>query len=167
MAWASTVAVVVPSPATSDVLLATSFTICAPMFSSGSLSSISFATVTPSLVIVGDPNFLSRMTLRPFGPSVTLTALVRLLTPLRTACREASPYVICFAIMCSVNDANRIPSWRGLRFLPADLLDREDFLLLHDQILHAIELDFLTGVLAEQTWQPPGLTCLRLGNQRN
>jgi hypothetical protein len=47
--------VVVPSPATSDVWLATSFTICAPMFSSASVSSISFATVTPSLVIVGDP----------------------------------------------------------------------------------------------------------------
>ena len=35
MAWARTVAVVVPSPATSDVLEATSRTICAPMFSSG------------------------------------------------------------------------------------------------------------------------------------
>src|SRR5690606_30340159 len=74
MACARTVAVVVPSPATSDVLLATSFTICAPMFSSGSFSSISFATVTPSLVMVGDPNFLSRITFRPRGPSVTLTA---------------------------------------------------------------------------------------------
>ena len=56
MAWASTVAVVVPSPALSDVLVATSFTIWAPMFSSGSDSSISFATVTPSLVTVGAPN---------------------------------------------------------------------------------------------------------------
>ena len=52
---ASTVAVVVPSPATSEVLDATSFTICAPMFSNLSLSSISFATETPSLVIVGAP----------------------------------------------------------------------------------------------------------------
>jgi hypothetical protein len=41
MAWASTVAVVVPSPATSEVFDATSRTICAPMFSSGSCSSIS------------------------------------------------------------------------------------------------------------------------------
>ena len=55
MAWASTVAVVVPSPAMSEVLLATSLTICAPMFSSGSRSSISFATDTPSLVMVGEP----------------------------------------------------------------------------------------------------------------
>ena len=36
IAWASTVAVVVPSPARSEVLVATSFTICAPMFSIGS-----------------------------------------------------------------------------------------------------------------------------------
>src|SRR5713226_8846287 len=97
MAWASTVAVVVPSPATSDVLLATSLTIWAPMFSSASFSSISFATVTPSLVIVGEPNFLSRMTLRPLGPRVTFTASAKLLTPRRIAWREASPYEIRLA----------------------------------------------------------------------
>src|SRR6266508_840253 len=74
MACANTVAVVVPSPATSDVLLATSRTICAPIFSSGSFNSISLATVTPSFVIVGDPNFLSRMTLRALVPTVPLTA---------------------------------------------------------------------------------------------
>jgi hypothetical protein len=45
--------VVVPSPATSEVLEATSRTIWAPMFSSASFNSISFATVTPSLVIRG------------------------------------------------------------------------------------------------------------------
>ena len=74
IAWARTVAVVVPSPARSLVLVATSFTICAPMFSIGSLSSTSFATVTPSLVTVGEPNLRSITTLRPFGPSVTFTA---------------------------------------------------------------------------------------------
>ena len=71
---ASTVAVVVPSPATSEVLDATSLTICAPMFSNLSLSSISFATDTPSLVMVGAPKLRSSTTLRPLGPSVTLTA---------------------------------------------------------------------------------------------
>ena len=74
MAWASTVAVVVPSPALSEVFVATSFTIWAPMFSSASESSISFATVTPSLVTVGAPNFLSMTTFRPLGPRVTFTA---------------------------------------------------------------------------------------------
>jgi hypothetical protein len=55
IACASTVAVVVPSPAWSDVLEATSRTIWAPMFSNLSSSSISFATVTPSLVMRGAP----------------------------------------------------------------------------------------------------------------
>ena len=55
IACARTVAVVVPSPASSDVLLATSLTICAPMFCRASFNSISFATVTPSLVICGLP----------------------------------------------------------------------------------------------------------------
>src|SRR2546425_491955 len=73
-ACASTVAVVVPSPAISEVLVATSFTIWAPMFSISSSSSISLATVTPSLVTVGVPNFLSMTTLRPLGPSVIFTA---------------------------------------------------------------------------------------------
>jgi chaperonin GroES len=47
--------------------------------------------VTPSLVIVGEPNFLSRTTLRPLGPSVTLTALASWLTPRRIAWRDSSP----------------------------------------------------------------------------
>ena len=44
------------------------------MFSNGSGSSMSRAIVTPSFVIVGEPNFLSNTTLRPFGPNVTFTA---------------------------------------------------------------------------------------------
>src|SRR5256885_14542877 len=97
IAWARTVAVVVPSPAVSEVFEATSRTICAPAFSSSSFSSISLATVTPSLVFVGEPNFFSRTTLRPFGPSVTLTASASLLTPRRTRWRASSPYRIIFA----------------------------------------------------------------------
>ncbi len=80
-ACASTVAVVVPSPATSAVLDATSFTICAPMFSTGFSSSISFATDTPSLVTEGAPNLRSMTTLRPLGPRVTFTALANASTP--------------------------------------------------------------------------------------
>ena len=67
IACASTVAVVVPSPAWSEVFEATSRTICAPMFSNLSSSSISLATVTPSLVMRGAPNDLSSTTLRPLG----------------------------------------------------------------------------------------------------
>jgi hypothetical protein len=72
--FASTVAVVVPSPPRSLVLDATSRSICVPMFSNLSLSSTSLATVTPSLVIWGLPKLLSRTTLRPLGPRVTFTA---------------------------------------------------------------------------------------------
>ena len=89
IAWASTVAVVVPSPATSFVAVATSRTSWAPWFSKTSSTSISRAIVTPSLVMVGAPNFLSSTTYRPLGPRVTLTASARMLTP-RSSERRAS-----------------------------------------------------------------------------
>ena len=89
MAWASTVAVVVPSPATSLVLVATSRASWAPRFSRGSSRSTSRATVTPSLVMVGAPHFLSITTLRPLGPNVTLTASASRFTP-RSSARRAS-----------------------------------------------------------------------------
>ena len=55
IAWVSTTAVVVPSPAISLVLFATSFTISAPIFSNLSGSVISLAIDTPSLVMTGAP----------------------------------------------------------------------------------------------------------------
>src|SRR5262245_29874914 len=100
IAWASTVAVVVPSPATSLVFVATSLTSWAPMFSNGSSSSTSFAIETPSLVIVGAPHFLSRTTLPPCGPSVPLTASASVLTPASSA-RRASPPNLMISAMCS------------------------------------------------------------------
>ncbi len=100
MAWARTVAVVVPSPATSEVLVATSFTIWAPMFSMGSSSSISLATDTPSLVTVGEPNLRSRTTLRPLGPRVTFTALASLSTPALSWARASTSNPSSFAAIC-------------------------------------------------------------------
>ena len=99
MAWASTVAVVVPSPATSEVLDATSRTICAPMFSNLHLTSTSLATVTPSLVMTGAPKDFSISTLRPLGPRVTFTALARVLTPVSIFSRALPPYFKSFAAM--------------------------------------------------------------------
>ena len=96
---ASTVAVVVPSPAMSLVLLATSRTICAPMFSNLSASSISLATVTPSLVIRGAPKLLSSTTLRPFGPSVTFTASARMSMPRSIRWRASPPNRTSLAAM--------------------------------------------------------------------
>src|SRR6516225_10131784 len=97
MLSARTVAVVVPSPATSLVLLAASLTSWAPIFSYGSWSSISSATVTPSFVTLGLPQPLSRTALRPRGPRVARTARPNLLTPSRSFCRASSLYVNCFA----------------------------------------------------------------------
>ena len=99
MVCARSVAVVVPSPATSFVFVATSLTSSAPRFSILSSSSISLAMVTPSLVMVGTPKPLSSTTFRPFGPSVTLTASASLSTPLLRAWRAVSLKRICFAIV--------------------------------------------------------------------
>ena len=52
------------------------------MFSYGSVSSISSATVTPSLVTVGLPQPLSITAFRPRGPSVQRTARASFVTPL-------------------------------------------------------------------------------------
>ncbi len=97
--WANTVAVVVPSPAMSAVFDATSLTICAPMFWSLSFNSISFATETPSLVMVGPPNERSITTLRPLGPRVTFTAFARIFTPSTIFTRALSPNTTSFAAM--------------------------------------------------------------------
>ena len=98
-AWASTTEVVVPSPATSSVFLATSLTSSAPIFSYGSSSSISLAMETPSFVMVGAPHFFSSTTLRPRGPSVTLTASARMLRP-RSRPRRASSLKAMIFAMC-------------------------------------------------------------------
>ena len=99
IACARTVAVVVPSPATSLVFVATSLTSCAPIFSNLSSSSMSFAIVTPSLVISGAPYDLSRTTFLPLGPSVTLTVSASWLTPASSAFLASMPYLISFAII--------------------------------------------------------------------
>ena len=97
IACARIVAVVVPSPASSLVRLATSLTICAPMFSNLSSSSISFATETPSFVMRGAPNDLSKTTLRPFGPNVTFTASASIFTPRSMRSRASELNLTSFA----------------------------------------------------------------------
>src|SRR5271166_5328318 len=151
MARARMVAVVVPSPATSDVLEATTLTSLAPMFSNGSLSSISFATVTPSLVTSGPPNDLLRMTFRPVGPSVEPTALARMSTPPSILRRPASEKISCFATdVCS---SNRL----GLETdCGAVLLDDlgQDVGFAKDLDFLAVHLDLSARVLAEEDLVP-------------
>src|SRR5205823_5444080 len=174
MACARTVAVVVPSPATSEVLEATSRNICAPMFSRPSCSSISLATVTPSLVMVGDPNFFSITTLRPLGPRVTFTASARRFTPRRIACRDSSPCTICFAIIRISDQKLRIllPRLRNVLgcmgplratgassplppgsdgCLLADARQHaQNFLFLDNQKIFVVNLDLSARILAKQ-----------------
>src|SRR5690554_4147619 len=134
MACARTVAVVVPSPAMSLVLLATSRTICAPIFSNLSASSISLVTETPSLVTRGAPKLFSRRTLRPLGPRVTFTASASLLIPSRSFCWAWASKTICFAAM----------------FIYSSLDDREDVVLAKDEIFRATDLDLGATVFAEE-----------------
>src|SRR5208283_1842208 len=157
IAWASTIAVVVPSPATSLVLDATSRTICAPMFSNLSASSISLATVTPSLVIRGAPKLLSSTTLRPLGPSVTFTASARMSTPRSIRWRASLPKRTSFAAMCVspfsdhwVSLRKKVPSGGLLLLMGLALDDAHDVGLLHDQELLTIDLHLGAGPLAEQ-----------------
>src|SRR5205823_4992369 len=144
MAWARMVAVVVPSPATVLVLLATSRTICAPMFSNRSPSSISFATVTPSLVMRGAPYDFSKRTLRPLGPSVTFTALARMSMPRNMRSRASPLNLISFAAI--------IGSSRLSSFLVRDGLIEyaHDVGLFHDHEVLAVELDLAARPFAEQ-----------------
>src|SRR5687767_467376 len=99
IASARTVAVVVPSPATSEVLVAASRTRRAPMFSYLSVSSISSATVTPSLVMLGAPQPLSITALRPRGPRVAFTARDSFVTPSSSALRASASKASIFAAM--------------------------------------------------------------------
>src|SRR5512134_1374910 len=159
IAWASTVAVVVPSPATSEVLEATSRSICAPMFSNLSSSSISLATVTPSLVVRGAPKLFSMTTLRPLGPSVTFTALARMSTPRSifsraSAAKRTSLAAIWLVLLRVFGDAARaIAAARdreGEQAGGSALEHAHDVGLLHDEELLAIDLDLGAGPFAEQ-----------------
>src|ERR1700678_3833310 len=173
--WASTVAVVVPSPALSLVFWATSRTIWAPMFSNLSSSSISFATVTPSLVMRGAPNDLSSTTLRPLGPSVTFTALARMSTPRNMRSRASTENFTSLAAMFhspeSCNTRRLRREKLGPRSRPDDgkaglnrsgglILgvrpdeEAHDVAFLHDQIFDTIDLDLGARPLAEQDAVP-------------
>src|SRR5262245_18072299 len=147
IAWASTVAVVVPSPATSFVFVATSLTSWAPMFSNGSSSSTSLAIETPSLVIVGAPHFLSRTTLRPFGPSVTLTASASLSTPASKARRASSSNLSSLAIR-SLHHREDVAAREDQQVLALDGDLGAAVLRVEDRLADAdVERDQLAGVL--------------------
>src|SRR5262249_47637011 len=169
MARAMIVAVVVPSPATSCVFWATALTSLAPMFSNGSGRSISLLTVTPSLVTVGPPKLLSRMTFRPVGPRVMPTAWASLSAPANNFLRASSVYSNCFA-MCNESPLKKSPQrhkegtkrigfffslcfFRALRaFVVRQLLHDfcQNVTFAQDLDFLAIHLDVGPGVATEQ-----------------
>src|SRR3954468_1661349 len=150
IAWPRTTAVVVPSPATSSVLVATSLRSCAPMFSNGSSSSMSRAIVTPSLVMVGEPNFLSSTTLRPFGPMVTFTASARRSMPFLSERRAVSSKMSCLANSVSLQES--VIETGDVSPSVGD--DRQDVLLADDEHVVAVELEFGAGVLGVEHLVP-------------
>src|SRR4029077_7011562 len=149
IACASTVAVVVPSPAWSEVFEATSRISCAPMFSNLSSSSISLATVTPSLVMRGAPYDLSSTTLRPLGPSVTRTALARMSTPRNILSRASTPNFTSLEAIFVLQCLMRQPL--GSLLAGSGLFDHaHDVALFHDQIFDTVDLDLRARPFAEQ-----------------
>src|SRR6185369_15593193 len=154
IACASTVAVVVPSPATSLVLDATSRTICAPMFSSGSFNSISFATVTPSLVMSGGPKLFSMTTLRPLGPSVTFTALARISTPRnirsRASCENLTSLAVILDYSRNTSEVLLSEGSGGCLHGGFTLENAENVALLDDEEILAIEFHLAARPFAKQ-----------------
>src|SRR6185437_4664786 len=153
IAWARMTEVVVPSPAWSLVFWATSRIICAPIFSNLSPSSISFATVTPSLVMRGAPNDLSRTTLRPFGPSVTFTALARMSTPRSKRSRASTLNLTSLAaIALPLSFLEKGNGGSGDLALGggAAFDDAHDVAFFHDHQVFAVDLDLGARPLAEQ-----------------
>src|SRR6188474_3942689 len=122
------------------------------MFSNLSSSSISFATVTPSLVMRGAPNDLSSTTLRPFGPSVTLTALARMSTPRSMRSRASTENFTSLAaiVYCSVDFSGRGKASGGLLLGDGLFENAHDVGLLHDQEILAVDLDLGARPFAEQ-----------------
>src|SRR3984957_2071947 len=123
------------------------------MFSNLSSSSISLATVTPSLVMRGAPNDLSRITLRPFGPSVTLTALLRISTPrsIRSRASEEKRTSLADMMFNPWFEVGEQAASGRLFLRGACALDpTHDVGLLHDQKVLTVDLDLGAGPFAEQ-----------------
>src|SRR5438132_14433111 len=114
------------------------------MFSNLSASSISLATVTPSLVMRGAPNDLSRTTLRPLGPNVTLTALARMSTP-RSIRSRASPWNRTSFTAMALSPLRCFALSLGF----SSFYDAHNVRLLHDEEFLAVDLDLGAGPFAE------------------
>src|SRR5689334_2996330 len=107
------------------------------MFSNLSFSSISFATDTPSLVMVGAPKLFSSTALRPLGPSVALTAFARTFTPLNMRWRASSLNLTSFAAIVVILGLLGFNHGHNI------------FLAHHNEVL-AVDLHLGSAVFAEE-----------------
>src|SRR5437660_5095120 len=97
--------------------------------------------------MVGLPNFLAMTTFRPFGPSVTLTACDMMLTPRNSAARASSLSRSCLGMEISLPSVHE---WsRAAEPLVSRVEDSEEVVLLHDQVLLAVQPDIVAGIFAE------------------
>src|SRR6202051_5135533 len=123
------------------------------MFSNLSSSSISLATVTPSLVMRGAPYDLSRITLRPFGPSVPLTALLKISTArsIRSRASEENRTSLADMIFNPWFEMRGQAASGRLFLRSACALDHtHDVGLLHDQKGLDVDLDLGAGPFSKQ-----------------
>ncbi len=159
IAWASTVAVVVPSPATSLVFVATSLTSCAPRFSYGLVSSISLAIVTPSLVMVGRAELLVQHDVAPARAEGDLDRVREgvdtVLEQVPGVVREAQDlrHVLLVSLQTRPprTGANRAGAAAMFQVVSRSLLDdSEDIASGEDQVLLAGVLDLGAAVLASR-----------------
>jgi hypothetical protein len=104
IASARTTVVVVQSHASLLVFSAASLIMLAQIFSVFHSKSISFATVTQSLVTIGPQKLLSRITFLHLGPIVTFTASETISIPAKISFLASSQYLICFAIFLNYYD---------------------------------------------------------------
>ena len=127
------------------------------MFSNGSSSSMSRAMVTPSLVIVGAPYFLSSTTLRPFGPERDADGVGELVdavleAPAGRSRRTGAAWPWgAFLSGCREARGRRPVEWRRAG---SALDDREDVLLADDEELLAVDLELGAGVLRVEDLVP-------------
>src|SRR5436309_5853174 len=102
--------------------------------------------------MVGEPHFLSSITLRPCGPRVTLPARASCSTPARTCARACSLKSNCFAAMLPPIVYIRSPHgsgpWRLVGLLFGE--NPEQVVLAQDGVLGSINLHIGAGVLADQ-----------------
>src|SRR5262245_16581827 len=122
------------------------------MFSNLSSSSISLATVTPSLVVRGAPKDLSRITLRPLGPRVTLTALARISTPRSMRSRASLENLTSLAAIYRLLEVvERLLGSSGGGLLGGAAFEHPHNVgFLHDQIFDTVDLDLGARPFTEQ-----------------